>query len=116
VTHLRDRCRRAVEWATEDFPDIRHFVVAGGVAANSELRSALELVTGSAGLTLVCPPPLLCTDNGIMVAWAGIERWIPLPLDNIIDFHILQLALHASCQCSHVQMLPQSINYLSIAT
>jgi N6-L-threonylcarbamoyladenine synthase len=81
VTHLRDRCRRAIEWATEDFPDIQRFVVAGGVAANSELRSALELVTGSAGLTLVCPPPLLCTDNGIMVAWAGIERWIPPILD-----------------------------------
>ncbi|KAK9760307.1 Mitochondrial tRNAs modification protein, partial [Basidiobolus ranarum] len=24
---------------------------------------------------LVCPPPHLCTDNGVMIAWAGIERY-----------------------------------------
>ena len=45
VEHLRNRCMRAVEWAREDFPDIRHFVAAGGVAANSQLRDALEDVT-----------------------------------------------------------------------
>ena len=27
-----------------------------------------------AGLELVAPPPELCTDNGVMVAWAGAER------------------------------------------
>ena len=27
------------------------------------------------GYTLVCPPPKLCTDNGIMIAWNGVERW-----------------------------------------
>ena len=26
------------------------------------------------GLPLICPPPALCTDNGVMVAWAGIEK------------------------------------------
>ena len=24
---------------------------------------------------LFCPPPKLCTDNGIMIAWNGMERW-----------------------------------------
>jgi len=27
-----------------------------------------------AGVPLVAPPPALCTDNGAMIAWAGIER------------------------------------------
>lgn len=27
------------------------------------------------GYTLVCPPPKLCTDNGIMIAWNGMEKW-----------------------------------------
>ncbi|GMG82708.1 tRNA (adenosine(37)-N6)-threonylcarbamoyltransferase complex transferase subunit TsaD [Paralimibaculum aggregatum] len=48
--------------------------VAGGVAANSELRAGLERVAAEAGLALVAPPLKLCTDNGAMIAWAGIER------------------------------------------
>ena len=28
----------------------------------------------SAGLAFVAPPPALCTDNGAMIAWAGLER------------------------------------------
>ena len=49
-------------------------VVAGGVACNQILRDSLEQVTQDAGLQLVCPKPRLCTDNGVMVAWAGVER------------------------------------------
>ena len=48
--------------------------MAGGVAANASVRAAMQEVASSAGLTLVCPPPRLCTDNGVMVAWAGAER------------------------------------------
>ena len=48
--------------------------MAGGVAANASVRAAMEEVAGAAGLILVCPPPRLCTDNGVMVAWAGAER------------------------------------------
>lgn len=53
----------------------RCLVVAGGVACNQSVRAALQDVAGSAGLRLVCPPPYLCTDNGVMVAWAGAERF-----------------------------------------
>ena len=49
-------------------------VVAGGVAANGALREALAQLCAEAGLPLVAPPPKLCTDNGAMIAWAGVER------------------------------------------
>jgi N6-L-threonylcarbamoyladenine synthase len=49
-------------------------VVAGGVAANSGIRRALARFCGETGLRFVMPPPALCTDNGAMIAWAGIER------------------------------------------
>jgi N6-L-threonylcarbamoyladenine synthase len=49
-------------------------VVAGGVAANRALREALTRFCAETGLPLVAPPPKLCTDNGAMVAWAGLER------------------------------------------
>ena len=44
------------------------------VAANADLRRRLEWVAQQAGVPLVAPPPALCTDNAIMVAWTGIER------------------------------------------
>jgi N6-L-threonylcarbamoyladenine synthase len=49
-------------------------VVAGGVAANAAIRSALEALAARHGLPFVAPPLWLCTDNGAMIAWAGVER------------------------------------------
>jgi N6-L-threonylcarbamoyladenine synthase len=49
-------------------------VVAGGVAANAAIRIALERIAGTHGFHLLAPPARLCTDNAVMVAWAGIER------------------------------------------
>lgn len=49
-------------------------VVAGGVAANKAIGTALQQVAAGAGARLVVPPIPLCTDNGAMVAWAGAER------------------------------------------
>ncbi len=49
-------------------------VVAGGVAANQAVRAALARVAAAGGVPLVAPPVRLCTDNAVMVAWAGIER------------------------------------------
>ncbi|MEQ8711236.1 MAG: tRNA (adenosine(37)-N6)-threonylcarbamoyltransferase complex transferase subunit TsaD [Rhodospirillales bacterium] len=69
---LVDRCRRAAQRFLDLHPGGRHLVVAGGVAANSYLRARLE---AAVDLDLVAPPLALCTDNGAMVAWAGLERY-----------------------------------------
>ncbi|MFZ5778823.1 MAG: tRNA (adenosine(37)-N6)-threonylcarbamoyltransferase complex transferase subunit TsaD [Pseudomonadota bacterium] len=66
---LVDRCTNALGMAPS--PTL---VVAGGVAANLYLRSRLEEVAHRHGARLVAPPVRLCTDNGAMIAWAGIER------------------------------------------
>jgi N6-L-threonylcarbamoyladenine synthase len=49
-------------------------VIAGGVGANMALRQALERFCAETGLPMVAPPQKLCTDNGAMIAWAGVER------------------------------------------
>ena len=50
-------------------------VVAGGVAKNSAIRTALEKLAMKHNMTFAAPPMNLCTDNGAMIAWAGIENY-----------------------------------------
>jgi N6-L-threonylcarbamoyladenine synthase len=50
------------------------FVAAGGVAANKALRTMLRAVADRHGVHLVVPPPRLCSDNAVMIAWAAAER------------------------------------------
>lgn len=66
-----DRTRRALDGVS----GMSALVVAGGVAANAALRGALERLAGEYGLSLVAPPPALCTDNAAMIGWAGAERF-----------------------------------------
>ncbi|MBP7243444.1 MAG: tRNA (adenosine(37)-N6)-threonylcarbamoyltransferase complex transferase subunit TsaD [Amaricoccus sp.] len=47
--------------------------VAGGVAANGAIREALAAVADAEGFAWFAPPPVLCTDNGAIVAWAAAE-------------------------------------------
>jgi N6-L-threonylcarbamoyladenine synthase len=60
------------------------FVAAGGVAANHALRQKLTEIAAEQGVGFAAPPPKLCTDNGVMVAWAGLER-LRLGLQNGLD-------------------------------
>jgi N6-L-threonylcarbamoyladenine synthase len=53
---------------------VETLVVAGGVASNRAMRSALEGFTAERDLRFSAPPPALCTDNAAMIAWAGHER------------------------------------------
>ncbi len=50
-------------------------VVAGGVAKNSAIRSAMEQFAQKNKMEFAAPPMNLCTDNGAMIAWAGIENF-----------------------------------------
>jgi N6-L-threonylcarbamoyladenine synthase len=67
---LADRAAHALS----AMPGASAIVVAGGVAANAAARAALAGAAATAGVPLVAPPIRLCTDNAVMVAWAGIER------------------------------------------
>ncbi len=54
--------------------DAPALVVAGGVAANQAIRSALAELAAREGRGFSVPPAWLCTDNAAMIAWAGAER------------------------------------------
>jgi N6-L-threonylcarbamoyladenine synthase len=72
---LAGRTGRAMRRFSELLPDAdKTLVVAGGVAANKTVRSALESAAGEQGFTLTAPPMKWCTDNAAMIALAGAER------------------------------------------
>ncbi|MBE3588204.1 MAG: tRNA (adenosine(37)-N6)-threonylcarbamoyltransferase complex transferase subunit TsaD [Thermoanaerobacteraceae bacterium] len=51
-------------------------ILAGGVAANSRLRSMLHVRARQEGRRLFYPPPVLCTDNAAMIACAAYYRYL----------------------------------------
>ena len=73
---VADRVRRALIRFRETFPGLADpaLGVAGGVGANQAIRTALMAECAAAGARLVAPPLKLCSDNGAMIAYAGLER------------------------------------------
>ena len=82
---LAERTRNAIAAFRTRCPSGDTLVIAGGVAANGEIRARIGRLTAEHGMRLVAPPPRLCTDNAAMIAWAGIER-LKLGLTDQMDF------------------------------
>ncbi len=70
-----DRLNNAFDDARVKQAAPRSLVVAGGVAKNSAVRDAMEKLAASKSVVFAAPPMNLCTDNGAMIAWAGIENY-----------------------------------------
>jgi N6-L-threonylcarbamoyladenine synthase len=64
--------RTALALASSDAPAL---VVAGGVAANQAIRTALAELAQRHDRVFSVPPAWLCTDHAAMIAWAGAERF-----------------------------------------
>ena len=59
-----------------DESGIKRFALAGGVASNSCLRVGMEKACAERGIEFFVPPPILCTDNGAMIAAAGYRSFM----------------------------------------
>lgn len=70
IACIEDRMTRALT----AMGDVTALVVAGGVAANKQVRGVLESIAARHNLPFIAPPSALCTDNAAMIAWAGQER------------------------------------------
>jgi N6-L-threonylcarbamoyladenine synthase len=71
---LLDRTRHAMEMVNDQALDKPRFVVAGGVAANLELRRRLEDLCAQGGWAFFAPALKYCGDNAAMIALCGAER------------------------------------------
>ena len=63
------KCRRALQQT-----GLNRLVIAGGVSANTQIRTSLQAMVEQEKATLFCPPLKYCTDNGAMIAYAGYQR------------------------------------------
>ena len=53
---------------------MKRIVIAGGVSANRRLRAELEKLAKKVGGEVYYPRTEFCTDNGAMIAYAGMQR------------------------------------------
>jgi N6-L-threonylcarbamoyladenine synthase len=83
---LKDRVERAIKQFKADYRDLGHtpsFIVCGGVAANKHVRAILENLAVNEKMEFSAPPLNLCSDNGAMIAWAGLEKLKLGMVDNL---------------------------------
>lgn len=69
VDTLTIKCKRALKQTGYD-----QLVIAGGVSANQQLRKGLNKLAQDSALEVFYPQPQYCTDNGVMIAYAGLLR------------------------------------------
>lgn len=97
--HMLHRTQRAMEYCRqtgvfEDRP--RALVFSGGVACNDFIFSALSQMAEQYGYTCHRPAKKLCTDNGAMIAWNGIERWTA-EADSYLNLDLDTIRVHPKC-------------------
>ncbi len=73
---LSNKLEQAIIAYEKQFVELRNkaIVIAGGVAANQFLRTALTKTAERFGYSFTAPPMNLCTDNAAMIAFVGLER------------------------------------------
>ncbi|MGR5065343.1 tRNA (adenosine(37)-N6)-threonylcarbamoyltransferase complex transferase subunit TsaD [Photobacterium sp. DNB22_13_2] len=69
VDTLAIKCKRALKQT-----GFKRLVIAGGVSANKHLREQLEVMMTKMGGEVFYPRTEFCTDNGAMIAFAGMQR------------------------------------------
>ncbi|XP_059052410.1 tRNA N6-adenosine threonylcarbamoyltransferase, mitochondrial-like [Achroia grisella] len=76
--HIVHRTERALIFCEERNLVSRRdktIIVSGGVACNDIIFQAIQLIGKKKGYNVYRPPSRLCTDNGVMVAWNGVEKF-----------------------------------------
>lgn len=67
-------CEHTIEAVNRN--NVKTIAIAGGVAANSELRGKMTDMCKKIGIDVLYPPPVLCTDNAAMIACAGYYLYL----------------------------------------
>lgn len=82
---LKYKITHAIKKCIDEKIAITALVMSGGVAANQAICTSLKNVCNDFDLPFVAPPVRLCTDNGAMIAWTGVEKHLLSQFDRL-DF------------------------------
>lgn len=75
VEILQDRFKNTVKYLKNKEIVLNKLIFAGGVSANQYIKNNMIKFCEKYGYEIITPPLKLCTDNGVMVAWAGLEKF-----------------------------------------
>ena len=98
VDVLNEKTHRALAQYMEAAPESPVICVAGGVAANGQIRSDLTALAEQSGVQFVAPPLALCTDNAAMIAWAGYEQMAQRDSDDMTLSALPRMPLDRTAQ------------------
>ena len=71
---IEERLKNAIREYIEYYPNDRRLAASGGVASNNMIGKTLLNLAEKNSFDLFIPESKLCTDNGAMIAWAGVEH------------------------------------------
>ncbi|MCR5224790.1 MAG: tRNA (adenosine(37)-N6)-threonylcarbamoyltransferase complex transferase subunit TsaD [Alphaproteobacteria bacterium] len=80
---LRYKITQAIKHCLKEKIKISCVVMSGGVAANQAICKSLESLCAEFYLPFIAPPIRLCTDNGAMIAWLGVEKCLSQKFDEL---------------------------------
>lgn len=75
--HLMNKLKHTIVAHKDKLQHVKSIVASGGVASNLRLRSKIDTLISDLHLDIntYYPPVELCTDNAVMIGWAGIELY-----------------------------------------
>lgn len=76
VDILKDRFENTIKYLKEKNITLNKLIFAGGVSANQYIKNNMIDFCKKYGYEIITPPLKLCTDNGVMIAWAGLEKFM----------------------------------------
>lgn len=121
--HILQRTQRAMRYCERtglfgygDNKLTKSFVLSGGVACNDFLFRALTEMMDQFGYKTFRPTKRLCSDNGIMIAWNGIERWQQnadeyknLDIDSVFAYRKIKLGVDYSEEVEKMKLQTEKI-------
>ena len=81
---LLDRTALAMDFFKTKYNN-KYFILSGGVASNKFIRKGFRKLAREKNFNFFVPESKLCTDNGTMIAWAGVEKLINGEKNNCIS-------------------------------
>jgi N6-L-threonylcarbamoyladenine synthase len=84
------KCRRALQQT-----GLKRLIIAGGVSANTQIRTSLQAMVLQEKSQLYCPQLKYCTDNGAMIAYAGYQRLVAGQKESLEIFAKPRWPIHA---------------------